>query len=100
MTPYRFAAIACAALLLIAAGAAAAQPPVPPSVARQQANQARPVDEHQCLRVTGSRLPLRPDEACQPVHGQVLTREDIKLDGAVNIGDAIRRAVPSATVSP
>jgi outer membrane cobalamin receptor len=88
-------------LLLSSFGALAAQPPATASTsadpAAQSPEQARPDGEkpRPCLQ-TGSRLPSKGH--CVNAAGQVVTREELEATGAMNLGDALSRTVPSATV--
>lgn len=59
--------------------------PVAATVAEPQAN---------CLQETGSRLKPK-DGKCISAPGTVVSREELDRSGAINVGDALRRAVPS-----
>lgn len=95
--------LSAAALLMLSGFAVqAAQPPATAASgsvdpAAQSPDQAKPDGDkpRPCLQ-TGSRLPSR--DHCVNAAGQVVTREELDATGAMTMGDALRRTVPSATV--
>ena len=94
-----------AAAVLLVLGTVAVQAAQPPATtAAPAADPAAQAPEQQkpdgdtprpCLQ-TGSRLPSKGH--CVNAAGQVVTREEIDATGAMTMGDALRRTVPSATV--
>ncbi|WP_428311344.1 hypothetical protein [Hydrocarboniphaga sp.] len=95
--------LAAAALLLLSSVAVqAAQPPAaaaaPSADPAAQSPEQLKLDGDRprpCLQ-TGSRLPSKSH--CVNAAGQVVTREELDATGAMTMGDALRRTVPSATV--
>jgi len=87
---------AIAAAMLFAGVASAAQGEVVGS-SPSSGTVATPVDPHQCLRETGSRIPPK-DGACINAPGQVYDKREIDSTGAVTAGDALRNLSPSLTV--
>ncbi|MDB5972849.1 MAG: hypothetical protein JWQ90_5299 [Hydrocarboniphaga sp.] len=100
MNSHRISA-AAVLLYLISFGAPAAQPAATagssadisaqsPSPSQSDGEKPRP-----CMQ-TGSRLPTKGH--CVNAAGQVVTREELDASGAMTVGDALRRTVPSATI--
>jgi hypothetical protein len=93
--------------LLVAASAQAAQPQ--PAPATQPAAEAgvpqdearkQDINDHLCLRHTGTRISQRSDTRKQRTCsngaiGRAYTREDMQRTGEVDIADALRKLDPS-----
>lgn len=101
MKTYRISA-AAALLSLTSLGALAAQTPGTTAAnatdtVTQSPEQAQPdgAPSPPCMQ-TGSRLPRKG--GCVNAAGQVVTREELDATGAMTLGDALRRTVPSATI--
>lgn len=100
---------------LMFTGSALAQQPVDKDVAQPDREVAaaelpaeRPLDDHHCLRYTGSlitasrnlRDEMRPPKTrgklrCAPVTGRSWSREDLERTGALNTLDALRMLDPA-----
>lgn len=81
--------------------AAPAAPPVEAAetiVVTPDESKAAPRDKG-CIRATGTRTAKRDRKGCTGAAGQSYSREDIDRTGATDLGDALRRLSPSATVS-
>lgn len=72
--------------------------------AAQEASQDRTAkhsrNDRNCLRDTGSRIPVRDDDRrgrrdCKPGVGRVYDREDLMRTGETDIGEALERLDPS-----
>lgn len=88
--------------LAAASAAVAAEPPEPAAAPEAEAERAveqdRDVDRN-CLRHTGSLLlhsrRARAEKRCAPAFGRVYTQDDLRMTGAVDIADALRRLDPA-----
>lgn len=88
-----------------ASAAVAAEPPEPPEpAAAPEAEAGRAVEQDRdvdrnCLRHTGSLLlhsrRARAEKRCAPAFGRVYTQDDLRMTGAVDIADALRRLDPA-----
>ncbi|MBE2211592.1 MAG: hypothetical protein IAE66_08270 [Xanthomonadaceae bacterium] len=102
--------------MLLAGGALAQQPITTADNADAPASEARtaelptqrPLDDHRCLRYTGSRITasrnlrdeMRPGKTqgkprCAPAMGRSWSSEDLERTGALNTLDALRMLDPS-----
>lgn len=94
------------ALGLAALSAQAQSEPAPtaPIDASQEAivvrsdDSARPARDTGCVRDTGTRLRKRDRNGCTGAPGHSYSRGDIDGTGATDVGEAIRKLSPSATV--
>jgi hypothetical protein len=86
--------------LAAASAAVAAEPPEPAAApgTERAVEQDHEVDRN-CLRHTGSRLlhsrRARAEKRCAPAFGRVYTQDDLRMTGAVDIADALRRLDPA-----
>lgn len=110
-SPVLFASVLAATLASAAALAQSAQPPAqdartrrvegletmpyvaPASSAGAKAAQ-RPLNEHNCLRQTGSHIPPK-DGKCIPMPGRAYNKDDIDRTGEQRLGPALRKLDPS-----
>lgn len=84
--------------LAAASAAVAAEPPEPAAAPEAEAERAVLFDRN-CLRHTGSLLlhsrRARAAKPCAPAFGRVYTRDDLRMTGAVDLADALRRLDPA-----
>ena len=59
---------------------------------------ARPARYTGCVRDTGTRLRKRDRNGCTGAPGHAYTRDEIDRTGATDVGGAIRKLSPSATL--
>jgi uncharacterized low-complexity protein len=76
--------------------AASALASAPAATAPQAAASTAKEQRTNCLKETGSHIKPKEGECIDGVPGTVITREEIDRSGAVNVGDAVRKLVPSA----
>lgn len=74
---------------------ATAQPATKAKAQKQRA--VPPLDSHNCIRDTGSRIPP-PKGQCLPVAGRSYSQQDIQRTGALTTGQALQMLDPSVTV--
>ena len=65
----------------------------PPSASSAQGGQ-RALDDHHCLRYTGSHIPPKNGK-CIPAPGRAYNKEDIDRTGEQRLGPALRKLDPS-----
>lgn len=85
-----------ASTALLAQDAATATRPVDSS-SQPAAPAATQLDEHHCIRETGSHIPARKGH-CLPVNGRSYTRQELLRTGEPELGRALQKLDPSITV--
>jgi hypothetical protein len=80
------------------AGQAAAAQDNPATQSTQDEAKKASVNDHICLRHTGSRIQRRADKkdgSCLDAYGRAYTRDDIDRTGETDLADALRKLDPS-----
>lgn len=93
------------AMLLAGCGASAVllaqdSPAAPPSVgstSQRSVQHAAPPDDRNCIRETGSRIPVKKGH-CLPVAGRSYSQQDLQRTGEPELGPALQKLDPSITV--
>lgn len=71
-------------------------PYTPPAASSSAKSTQRPVNDHNCLRQTGSHIPPK-DGKCIPMPGRAYNKEDIDRTGERQLGPALRKLDPSVS---
>ncbi len=84
----------CGASTMLLAQNAPASPPSAGSSGQKQA--ARP-DDRNCIRDTGSRIPVKKGQ-CLPVNGRSYSQQDLQRTGEPELARALQKLDPRITV--
>jgi hypothetical protein len=70
--------------------------------AEQEQAKKPDVNDRNCMRHTGSRIPprVKKDGTCVDAHGNAYTRDDLYRTGEINTADALRKADVSISIDP
>lgn len=90
------------AMLLAGCGASTVllaqdSPTLPPSVGSSSQQQVARPDERNCIRETGSHIPVKKGH-CLPVNGRSYSQQDLQRTGEPELGRALQKLDPRITV--
>lgn len=90
------------AMLLAGCGASAVllaqdSPNSPPSAAASSQQRTTRLDDHNCIRETGSHIRARKGH-CLPVNGRSYSQQDLQRTGEPELGRALQKLDPRITV--
>jgi len=87
----------CSASTVLLAQGSPTSPPSAGSSSQQPAQQAIRSDDRNCIRDTGSRIPVKKGH-CLPVNGRSYSQQDLQRTGEPELGRALQKLDPRITV--